>query len=60
MFRKHVDPDQLAFDTHFRPPDEYVIEKYFSHLSTKTYVVGIQKNSLNETVLLSTKNTCLN
>ena len=25
---------------------------------TKTYVVGTQKNSLNETVLLSTQNIC--
>ena len=31
----------------------------FSYFSTKTYVVGTQKNSLNETVLLSTQNTCL-
>ena len=35
-------------------------EKYFSYFSTKTYVVGTQKNRLNETVLLSTQNTCLN
>ena len=30
-----------------RPPDKSV----FSFLSTKTYVVGTQKNRLNETVL---------
>ena len=35
-----------------------VMENYFSYLSTKTYVVGAQKNLLNETVLLSTQNTC--
>ena len=34
--------------------------KLFSYFSTKTYVVGTQKNPLNETVLLSTKNKCLN
>ena len=34
--------------------------KYFSYFSTKTYVVGTQKNRLNETILLSTQNTCLN
>ena len=28
--------------------------------STKTYVVGTQKNRLDETVLLSIQNTCLN
>ena len=33
---------------------------FFSYFSTETYVVGTQKNSLNETVLLSTQNTCLN
>ena len=34
------------------------IEKYFSCFSNKTYVVGTQKNRLNETVLLSTQNIC--
>ena len=32
--------------------------KLFFFFSTKTYVVGTQKNRLNETVLLSTHNTC--
>ena len=36
------------------------IEKYFSYFSTKTYVVGTQKNRLHETVLLSIQNTCIN
>ena len=42
-----------------RPPWRYecVFENSFSYFSTKTYVVGTQKNRLNETVLLS---TCLN
>ena len=35
-----------------------ISENYFSYFSTKTYVVGTQKNPLNETVLLSTKITC--
>ena len=30
------------------------------YLLNKTHVVGTQKNHLNETVLLSTQNTCLN
>ena len=34
--------------------------KLFSYFSTKIYVVGTQKNRLNEKVLLSTQNTCLN
>ena len=35
---------------------ECVTEKQFSYFSTKTYVVGTQKNSLNETVFLNTQN----
>ena len=31
----------------------YIIKSYFSYFSTKTYVMGTQKNRLNETVLLS-------
>ena len=41
-------------------PHECVIKNYFSYLSTKTYVVGTQKNCLVETVLLSTQNKCWN
>ena len=44
------------------------MEKYFSYFSSKTYLVGTQKNHLNEMVknhlnemvLLSTQNICLN
>ena len=36
------------------------IGNYFLYFSSKTYVVGTQKNCLDETVLLSTQNTCLN
>ena len=35
-----------------------LIKKIFSYFSTKTYVVGTQKDCLIETVLLSTQNTC--
>ena len=38
---------------------ECVTTKYFSFFSTKTYVVGTQKNRLNETALLSTHNIML-
>ena len=56
-------------------PDKCVLENYFLYFSSKTHVVGTQKNHLNETVLLSTgtqknrlnetvllstQNTCLN
>ena len=34
------------------------IGKIFSLFLIQTYVVGTQKNRLNETVLLSTQNTC--
>ena len=33
-----------------------VIQNLFSYFLTKTYVVGAQKNRLNETVLLSIQN----
>ena len=33
---------------------------YCSYFSNKTCVVGIQKNRLNERVLLSNRNICLN
>ena len=36
----------------------YVSENKISYLSAKTYVVGTQKNRLNETVLSSTQNIC--
>ena len=35
-----------------------VTKIYFSYFLTKTYVVGTQKNRLNETVHLSTQNIC--
>ena len=34
------------------------LEYKLIYFSTKTYVVGTQKNRLNETVLLSTQNIC--
>ena len=36
------------------------VTEFFFYFSSKTYVVGTQKNRLNERVLLSTQNTCLN
>ena len=39
---------------------ECAIDNYFSYFSTKTCVVGTEKNRLNEMFLLSTQNTCLN
>ena len=36
------------------------IGKLFLYFSSKIYVVGTRKNRLNETVLLSTQNTCFN
>ena len=37
----------------------YQDKRDFPSFSTKLYVMGTQKNRLNETVLLSTQNTCL-
>ena len=39
---------------------EPVIENHSSYVSTKIYVVGTQKNCLNEMVLLGTQNICFN
>ena len=41
---------------------KYALIVCFLYFSTQTYVVGTQKNCLNETerVLLSTQNACLN
>ena len=47
--------------TFIRHPDKSVYLKIiFSYFSSKTYVVGTQKNLLNEISLLSTLNTCIN
>ena len=44
----------------YKPPDKSVYWKtIFLYFSPKTYAVGIQKNPLNETVLLSTQNTIM-
>ena len=42
--------------TNVRPPDKSAYQKLFSYFSTKTYVVGTQKNRLQETVLSRTQN----
>ena len=42
----------------YMPPDKSGYWKIIFYFSTKTYVVGTQKNRLNETVLLNTQNTC--
>ena len=44
-----------------RPPDKRVYWKIIFFIShPKHMYMGTQKNRLNETVLLSTQNTCLN
>ena len=41
----------------YRPPDKSAYQKkHFSYFSHKTYVVGTQKNRLDETILLITQN----
>ena len=42
----------------YSPLVKSAYQKKNSYFSTKTYVVGTQKNRLNETVLLSTQNIC--
>ena len=41
-------------------PDKSAYRKTIFFISHPKHVVGTQKNCLNETVLLSTQNTCLN
>ena len=40
--------------------DNIRLKNYVSYFSSKTYVIGSQKNRLNETVLLSTQNIYFN
>ena len=57
----HVIGKELKIPPSSGHPDKSAYLKiYFFYFSTKTYVVGTQKNRLNETVLSSTQNTCLN
>ena len=61
LLAKSVDPWNAGILRHFRPQDKSAYWKIiFFYFSSKTYVVGTQKNCLNKTVLLSTQNTCLN
>ena len=46
----------LIEEVRYRPLVKNAYQK--NNFSTKTYVVGTQKNRLNETVLLSTQNIC--
>ena len=45
---------------YIRPSDKDLELKILLIFQQKTYVVGAQKNRLNETVLFSTQNICLN
>ena len=44
----------------FRPQDKSVYQKIIFLISHQTYVLGTQKKRLDEMVLLSTQNICLN
>ena len=46
------------FNENYRPLVKECTKIFFSYFSIKAYVVGTQKNRLNETVLLSTQNIC--
>ena len=50
----------ILFSQAFSKECTRVPKKLFPYISTKTYVVGTQKNRLSETVLLSTQNICSN
>ena len=58
LTKKFYENDQMG---KYQAPQIRVCNfKLFSYFSTKTYVMSTQKNRLNETVLLSTQNTCFN
>ena len=60
---KHLNRRNLKVSWIFyliRPPDKRAYWKIIFFISHPKHVVGTQKNRLNETVLLSTQNTCLN
>ena len=57
---EEISEEEGAAGNYLPPEKKSIPENYFSYFSTKTYVVGTQKNRLNETVLLSTQNICLN
>ena len=50
-----------SYCAYARPLDKSALFKFHFLISQpkQTYVVGTQKNPLNETVLLSTQNKCL-
>ena len=55
---------KLVLDDHLHVADDFtvlwlIVCIFFSYFSTKAYVVGTQKNRLNEMVLLSTQNICM-
>ena len=50
----------ISNDIESRPPDKSAYWKIIFFISHPKHVVGTQKNRLNETVLLSIQNTCLN
>ena len=55
MFERLLE-ERLAISQDFS--SECAMKIYFFYFSTKTYVVGTQKNRLDMTVLLSTQNIC--
>ena len=57
IFANNADPDERQY---FTDPQISVKLKIIFYFSTETCTVGAQKNRLDETVLLSTQNTCLN
>ena len=57
-FKKAISKFTIFEQLPIRRLDKSALLKFISYFSTKIYVVGTQKNRLNETVLLSTQNNC--
>ena len=67
FFKQILGPDKQIFNVKMEIPRSQTagqpmtpLAGPISYSSTKTHVVGTQKNRLDEMVLLSTQNTCLN
>ena len=57
VLRSHLEMDCCSYaDDYIRGSEQVFSPQYFSYYSTKSYVVGTQKNRLTDTILWSTLN----
>ena len=56
--RQSLNDEELVRESGLKKCLECVTKDYFTYFSTKTYVLGTQKNHLNETCLMSMQHIC--